>query len=605
MGAPLSFRRVGVFLIDLTGLYGTVEGKGHMATSLYYLTVLATCPNHLSTNRVQRRTAPHNSMRVESESGQPTAMNCILYARVSTDRQARKDLSIPAQLAAMRGHAKNNGWHVTGHFVDKGESARTADRPQLKELILQCKARKDVDIVLVHKIDRLARNLVDFATIKAILKRKGIRLVSVTEPFEDNSVGQLMENILASISEWYSANLGEEVRKAYRTKLARGEWPHQPPLGYRSVEGRDGRTRHLPDKETSALVVQAFELFATGEYALRGLADEMYARGLKTRHGRRFSPESMKTLLTRCFYIGKMTWQGREYDGRHRPIVPRRLFYRVQGVLKRRSADSGEKGRLKFLLRGVAYCKACGRRLTAEIHPRGSYYRCLPDPDGIKCDQPYTPVHSLDRQLAALYERMRPPKEVLQLLQAEMKEIAIGRRSTAQKGAKALQRAIDDTESKQMGLVDAMLSGKVTSRVYERMDKVYAQKRMEAEARLAQLEVDYDDPLDLLDKSIVVASTLSYLHHRFDYGRRKLLLRAVFERIDVEDRHIVGVELKPPFSLLLGNSLDGLFEDRPSKRAREDIFEQLVSFTLSEQYAETNKLVRSLNRAARSFRQRA
>jgi len=134
-------------------------------------------------------------------------MNCLLYARVSTDKQAQKDLSIPAQIAAMREYAKRNGWKVIGHFIDEGESAKTANRPELKKLLNYCKENKGVDIVIIHKIDRLARNLIDYATIKAILKQKGIRLISVSEPFDDNPIGRLLENIIASISEWYSANL--------------------------------------------------------------------------------------------------------------------------------------------------------------------------------------------------------------------------------------------------------------------------------------------------------------------------------------------------------------------------------------------------------------
>ena len=138
-----------------------------------------------------------------------------------------------------------NGWKVAGHFVDRGESARTANRPELKRLIQHCRENKGVDVVLVHKIDRLARNLIDYATIKAILKQKGIRLVSVSEPFDDNSIGHLLENIIASISEWYSANLGDEIRKANAAKLKRGEWPHKPPVGYTERQGRKrpGRTR--------------------------------------------------------------------------------------------------------------------------------------------------------------------------------------------------------------------------------------------------------------------------------------------------------------------------------------------------------------------------
>lgn len=188
-------------------------------------------------------------------------MNCLLYARVSTDKQARKELSIPAQIVAMKEYAKRNGWKVVGHFVDEGESAKTADRPELKRLIQHCKEEKNVDIVLVHKIDRLARNLIDYATIKAILKQKGIKLVSVSEPFDDNPIGHLLENIIASISEWYSANLGEEIKKANLAKLKRGEWPHKPPFGYKSIKGPNGRVRHLPDSKTAPLVRQAFELF--------------------------------------------------------------------------------------------------------------------------------------------------------------------------------------------------------------------------------------------------------------------------------------------------------------------------------------------------------
>ncbi|MEA1872574.1 MAG: recombinase family protein [Chloroflexota bacterium] len=154
-------------------------------------------------------------------------MNCLLYARVSTDKQAQKELSIPAQIAAMKEYVKRNGWHVIGHFIDEGESAKTADRPELKRLIQHCKDEKNVNVVLVHKIDRLAKNLIDYATIKAILKQKGIKLVSVSEPFDDNPIGHLLENIIASISEWYSANLGEEIKKGQSCQTQKGRMATQ------------------------------------------------------------------------------------------------------------------------------------------------------------------------------------------------------------------------------------------------------------------------------------------------------------------------------------------------------------------------------------------
>jgi len=491
----------------------------------------------------------------------------------------------------MRDYALKNGWKVKGTFIDEGASAKTANRPELKQLLRHCKENKTVDSVIVHKIDRLARNLIDYATIKAILKQKGIRLVSISEPFEDNPVGQLLENIIASISEWYSANLGEEIKKSNAAKLQRGEWPHKPPFGYCSVKSENNRPKHLPDPKSASLVRQAFEIFSTGDYSLKTLSEEMANRGLKTRYGRIYSHESIKRLLANRFYIGKLVWRDKEFRGVHPSLVSRDLFYRVQDVLKQRGVDTGEKGKLRFLLRGVVYCQSCGQKLTGEIHPRGSYYRCLPNLHKPKCREPYTPVSLLDRQLEALYARLQPPKELLELLKLEMREIATRRKRVAHKECKDLNRAIEELENKELKLLDEKLCGKVPQEVYCKLEKQYQDKRRQAEARLAQLEVDYDNPLDFLDKCIVVASMLSYLHGRFKFEQRKNLLKAVFEKIYVRNKELVGVKLNPPFSILLKEDINKLFKNPPSGATKEDIFEQLLAFTLSERYPQMQDLL--------------
>jgi DNA invertase Pin-like site-specific DNA recombinase len=530
-------------------------------------------------------------------------MHCLLYARVSTDKQAEKDLSIPAQLQLMREYARKQGWAVLGHYIDEGESARTADRPELKRLLQHCQKHRDVDVVLVHKIDRLARNLVDYATIKAVLKRRGIRLVSVAEHFDEGPVGQLMENIIASISEWYSANLGEEIKKAASAKLQRGEWPVGPPLGYRSVRSEDKRVGHVEDAQTAPLVRQAFERYATGQHSLQTLAEEMAERGLLTARGRPYSEEMMKRLLTRRFYISRLVWKGREYRGRHPPLVAKDVFYRVQDVLRARHRDTGEKGRLHFLLRGVVYCRTCGQRLTAERHPRGTYYRCLPD---AKCAEPYVPVKLLETQLEALYDRLQAPGELLEAVRLEVQAVADRREAISRRELAGLRRTVATVEAKEMKLVDALVSSRVSRELYDRLSKRYTDERRAAEARVAQLEVDYRDPLDFLDKCLVVAGTLRLLHQRFKPEQRKMLVRALFKRIDVRERAIVGVTLNPPFSLFLRPPEDGVpsgpppFEDPPNEGTDRDIFEHLLAYTLSPEYGRMRELIVALLPGARA-----
>src|SRR5919202_2518451 len=131
---------------------------------------------------------------------QGAAMRCVIYLRVSTREQAERDLteegfSIPAQREACLRHIADKRWSVVDEYSDRGESARTADRPQLQAMLARIAEERDVDAVVVHKVDRLARNLEDHVAIRALLRRRGVVLVSVTENIEETASGRLVEDI--------------------------------------------------------------------------------------------------------------------------------------------------------------------------------------------------------------------------------------------------------------------------------------------------------------------------------------------------------------------------------------------------------------------------
>ena len=172
-----------------------------------------------------------------------------------------------------------------------------------------------------------------------------------------------------------------------------------------------------------------------------------------------------------------------------------------------------------------------------------------------------------------------------------MEQIAERRKKIAHKEIRNLKKTIGDLENKEIKLIDEKLEGTVEKDIYERMQKHYSEKRTAAETRLSQLEVDYDDPLDFLDKCIVVASMLQFLHNKFNYEQNKQLLSAIFERINVSERAITDVKLNPPFSILLGDKIKTLFKDSPSEPIKEDIFEQIVVFSLSERYVLVKSLI--------------
>ncbi len=178
------------------------------------------------------------------------AKTALVYLRVSRKEQAQRDgdaegYSIPAQRAACQRKAESMGAEVVGEYVDRGESARSADRPELQRLLAALQA-EPVDFVIVHKVDRLARNRHDDVVLTAAITATGAQLVSVSENIDETPSGLLLHGIMSSIAEFYSRNLAAEVIKGTQQKVSAGGTPHVAPLGYLNVrkliDGHEVRT---------------------------------------------------------------------------------------------------------------------------------------------------------------------------------------------------------------------------------------------------------------------------------------------------------------------------------------------------------------------------
>jgi site-specific DNA recombinase len=304
-------------------------------------------------------------------------MHCLIYARVSTSAQADKELSIPAQLQAMRQYALTRNWTILEEFVDAGVSGRTTARPMLHRLLARCRNPHDqIEVVLVHKIDRLARNVADHAMIRVMLKQRGIRLASVVENLDDSVSGQLVEHMMAAVAEFHSSNLAEETKKGMRQKVLQGGWPHLPPRGYR-VEREGAISRVVIDPVEGPLVAEAFELYASGWFSVKRLCRQLANEGLRSRTDGPMAPSHLTRLLSNPFYLGRLRWKDLQVPGQHLPLVSVDVFERVQAVRRQRHRQIGIlEGLPGYPLRGVGVCASCGGRMTVDRRPRWNYYRC-------------------------------------------------------------------------------------------------------------------------------------------------------------------------------------------------------------------------------------
>ena len=224
-------------------------------------------------------------------------MPVILYARVSTVDQAERELSIPAQLRALEHYAHERGWSVAATHQDVGSGRSLKERPGLMAATRHARQDSSVDALVVHRVDRLARNTFDYLTLKWKLRKHGVRLVSVVERFESNAMGEFLEHIMAAQAEFYSANLSLEVKKGMEERLRRGKWCGTLPAGY----CKRGDVAVL-DPSRAPAIKKAFERWATGTVTCRQLAVELHADGLAQRSGHPLRPGGIAQILKNPFY---------------------------------------------------------------------------------------------------------------------------------------------------------------------------------------------------------------------------------------------------------------------------------------------------------------
>jgi DNA invertase Pin-like site-specific DNA recombinase len=293
------------------------------------------------------------------------------YIRVSTTRQGERGSSLQEQRAAIENYARRSSLHIEAWFEEQ-ETAAVRGRRLFSEMLLALTRHRAAGVI-IHKIDRSARNLRDWADLGELIDR-GIEVHFANESLDLTSRGgRLSADIQAVVASDYIRNLREEVRKGFYGRLKQGLYPLPAPLGYRDEGG--GKAKSI-DPITGPYIRVAFDLYASGRYNLDSLADELHRRGFRARTGRRVGRSVLSEILRNQFYIGiiKIKRTGESFQGIHDPLVSARLFHRVQGVLAGRTKHRGLKH--DHLYRKIVRCEQCGRALVAETQKGLTYYRC-------------------------------------------------------------------------------------------------------------------------------------------------------------------------------------------------------------------------------------
>ncbi|UYV11956.1 MAG: recombinase family protein [Phycisphaera sp.] len=450
----------------------------------------------------------------DAGAGKPRpGVRCAIYTRKSSEEGLDQEFnSLDAQresAEAFVASQKAEGWTcLPDRYDDGGFSGGSMERPALDRLLRDVEAGK-IDCVVVYKVDRLSRSLMDFSRIVETFDRNGVSFVSVTQQFNTtSSMGRLTLNILLSFAQFEREIIGERIRDKIAAQKRRGKWAGGVPvLGY-DVDRSGPSPRLVINAKEAARVREIFKLYLAKE-SLLTVASELAHRQWpnkrritkKGKHlgGRPFDKATLYVLLTNPVFVGKICHKGDVYDGEHEPIIDREVFDRVQALLKHNGRTGGVEVRNKYgaLLRGLLRCKCCDHSMSHTFTGGRNgksyrYYRCVRamKRGAGSCPSGTLPAAEIERVVIDEIRGLANDRDLLVRVLADA-QTAVGADIEAAKAERdGLRRELSQHDRELRRLAsDGAATTEVSARIAELHERLSdAQNRLPAvEERLAEL----------------------------------------------------------------------------------------------------------------------
>lgn len=410
---------------------------------------------------------------------------CFGYIRVSTQKQG-EGVSLEAQREAIEQFAARNGITISNWFEEKVTAAKSG-RPLFNSMITLLRRGKAQGVVM-HKIDRSARNFADWARI-GDLSDVGIDVHFASETLDFRSRGgRLSADIQAVIAADYIRNLRDETLKGMRGRLKQGLFPWGAPLGY--LNNGKGKPKTF-DPVRAPLVRHLFDLYASGGYSIISLRAEMERLGLRNIRGGVVSKKGVEVILSNPFYCGTVLVRstGETFSGIHEPLIAASLF---QAVQDRKAGKAGKKvTRHSHVFAGLFRCSQCGLAMIPELQKGHVYYRCHTPTCLTKCVREEAIDELLRRELRSVQltdeQRERVREVVSQWFATDHDD----------QGRPAVELQLAQAEARRQRLTDFLIDGTITRDDYMTKNAELAVERARLTERRDRLQKNATTPVDL------------------------------------------------------------------------------------------------------------
>jgi len=465
-------------------------------------------------------------------------MNAIVYCRVSSDEQI-DNYSLSSQEEACTKEAKRLGVNIVKVFREEGKSAKTANRPQLINLLAYAQKHKDtIHVLLVYRLDRLARQTSDYLAIRKKLFELGVEIKSTSEPTGDKPTERFVETLLAATAQLDNDIRGERSKQGLYQRFKDGWMIGKAPLGYKNIE-RDGKQIVVAHKEDFEKMKKAWELMATGTKSLRQITKIMNSWGLKTHWNNRKYPlrlQSVSRLFRDPVYMGILKYEkypGEEIRGKHPQMISEETFYKVRDIIDGRNTTPTQKKRIvdneDFPLRNLIKC-SCGSGFTGGWckgrNKHYAYYWCANRNHKTK----FIRTENMDEMLKENLKHIEPAPEAIDLFLLILANNYEKRIVKLAKKKKNAEKELSRLKLELRNLVRGDAEGKYSKDIYEEVKEQIMNEIMAARIIKNESLIDKYDLEATSDFIRELLMNLAKAYEVSDYGQKQVLIGSIYPK---------------------------------------------------------------------------
>jgi site-specific DNA recombinase len=480
-------------------------------------------------------------------------MKAIILARVSTEEQMTEGQSIPAQVAKAREYAKRKNLNVIKEF-DFDESSTKDKRSKYEEVVKEIKRSKTAIALVVETVDRLQRGFKESVMLDDYRKSGKLEIHFIRENLvvhKDSNSSEIQRwDLAVFVAKSYVLQISDNIKRTFEHRIKNGEIIRIAPLGYLNVDKNEDTKDVIFDDKTAHLVKMIFELYATGNYSMRMIAEKVSGLGLKTpRSNKPVSIRSIEEILKNPFYYGMQRYKGDIYPHKYEALIDYELFMICENVRKRFRKQPTKLKATPYILKGLLTCARCGCAITPEIKKgKYVYYHCTNYKGN--CKKVFVREEQLLEPIMEVFDRIRLSDEQIAELTNDLRVAEEVKCEFHSHQMRKLRSEYDRIENRISVMYEDRLDGRITEEQYDAKLKEFKTKQHELSFKMKRYEKADELFYNTANKVLSLAQRSRDLFESSEIPEKRQLINFVFQNLKLDGK-TVQYKLKTPFLRVL------------------------------------------------------